>query len=88
MLLDIATKLDLEKKVDLASWCAKNADAYLRRINPRLRFVQTKAMCRGDTHDFGYAELVDFDVHGSEHSYRQLRAFAEFKEKNMQTYGE
>lgn len=87
VILDIATKLGLDKKIDLASWCAKNADAYLRRINPRLRFVQTKAMCRGDSYDYGCAELVDFDVKGSEHSYEQLRPFEEFKRGNLKPYG-
>jgi len=87
VILDVAIKLNLEKKIDLASWCARNADAYLRKINPRLRFIQTKAMCRGDSYDYGYAELVDFEVKGSKHAHERLRQFEEFKGSNLDPYG-
>jgi|GEM_PF-2608735 len=87
VILDIAIKLNLDKKIDLASWCAANADAYLRAINPKLRFVQEKAMCRGDTYDYGYAELVDFEVKGSKHAYEKLRPFKEFQESELEAYG-
>ena len=87
VILDIAVKLNLEKKIDLASWCAANADAYLRGINPKLRFVQEKAMCRGDTCDYGYAELVDFEVKGSRHAYEKLTPFREFQKSKLRGYG-
>ena len=88
VILDIAMRLGLDRKMDLASWCARNADAYLRNINPKLRFVQTKAMCRGDTHDYGYAEQTNFDIQGSQHSCEQLRPFDEFKRSKLKPYGE
>ncbi|MEM4488888.1 MAG: hypothetical protein QXK88_08885 [Desulfurococcaceae archaeon] len=88
IVLDVAIKLGLEKKIDLAAWCAKNADAYLRKINPRLRFVQEKAMCRGDPYDYGYCEMVDFIVKGSEHAYEKLRSFENFKKGDLKPYGE
>ncbi len=88
VILDIAIKLGLDKKIDLASWCAANADAYLRTISPNLRFIQEKAMCRGDTYDYGYAELVDFEVKDSKHAYEKLRPFKVFQESELKAYGE
>ncbi len=69
VVLEIAKKLGIEKKVDLLPWCASSADAYLRRINPKMRFIQTSAMCRGDEFDIGSTELTDYEVTVSKHSY-------------------
>jgi len=88
VILDIAKNLGLEKKIDLAAWCAANADAYLRAISPKLRFVQEKAMCRGDTYDYGYAELVDLEVKDSRHAYQRLRPFKGFQKSELGAYGE
>jgi len=49
------------------------ADAYLRKINPKLRFIQAKAMCRGDPYDYGYTELTGSVVTESKHAYEQVR---------------
>jgi len=80
IVLDTAKKLGIEKKIDLLSWCATAADAYLRKVNPKLRFIQVKAMCRGDTYDYGYTELIDQVVTGSKHAYEQARKFQGEKE--------
>ena len=81
VVLDIAKKLGIEDKIDLLPWCATAADAYLRKINPKLRFVQTLAMCRGDKNDLGAAELTDKTIKGLKHSYDQVRDFKKGKKK-------
>jgi len=81
VVLEIAKKLGIEKKVDLCAWCASAADGYLRNINPKLRFIQVKAMCRGDTYDYGYTELVENVVTESKHAYERVRKFLEEKKK-------
>jgi hypothetical protein len=75
VVLDIARKLGIEDKIDLFPWCASSADSYLRKINPKLRFSQYMAMCRGDEYDMGYTELTDYVVTGSKHAYEQAREF-------------
>lgn len=72
LVLEISKKLGIEKKIDLCPWCASSADAYLRKINPKLRFIQAKAMCRGDPYDYGYTELTDSVVTDSKHAYEQV----------------
>jgi len=85
VVLDIARKLGIERKIDLFPWCVTAADSYLGKINPKLRFVQAMAMCRGDEYDLGYTELmdheVDHEVTGSKHVYEQAREFQGSKEK-------
>jgi hypothetical protein len=81
VVLDIARKLGIEEKIDLFPWCATAADSYLGKINPKLRFVQVMAMCRGDEYDLGYTELTDHDVVGSKHAYEQAREFQGSKGK-------
>jgi hypothetical protein len=73
VVLEIAKKLGIEKKIDLCPWCASSGDAYLRKINPKLRFIQVKSMCRGDPYDYGYTELTDSVVTDSKHAYEQVR---------------
>ena len=80
--LDTIKRLGLEGKVDLLPWCASHADGGLRGVNPKLRFVQTMAMCRGDEYDMGATELTDHKVTGSKHSYEQARAFSKKTDKN------
>lgn len=75
VVLEIAKKLGIEKKIDLCPWCASSGDAYLRKINPKLRFIQVKSMCRGDSYDYGYTELTDSAVTDSKHAYEQVRKF-------------
>jgi hypothetical protein len=75
VVLEVARKLGIEDKIDLFPWCATAADSYLRKINPKLRFIQHMAMCRGDEYDLGYTELTDHEVTGSIHSYEQARSF-------------
>ena len=62
-------------------WCASAADAYLRQINPHLKFAQTMGMCRGDEYDLGVTELTDQVVTGSKHAYDQARPFLGIKDK-------
>jgi len=85
VVLDIARKLGIEGKIDLFPWCATAADSYLGKINPKLRFVQVMAMCRGDEYDLGYTELMDHEVDhkatGSKHAYDQARPFQGNTEK-------
>jgi len=73
--LDTIRRLGLEGKVDLFPWCASAADGGLREVNPKLRFVQTMAMCRGDEYDMGATEMTDHVVTGSKHSYEKARKF-------------
>lgn len=80
VILETAKKLGIEEKIDLLPWCATAADAYLRKINPKLRFVQTKAMCRGDAYNLGATELTEHVVTGSKHAYEQVRKFPGRKE--------
>jgi hypothetical protein len=79
VVLDIATRLNLDKKVDLLTWCSTNSDAYLRKLSPHLRFIQLKGMCRGDPYDYGYAELVKNKVAGYKHSHENVKPFDDFK---------
>lgn len=75
VVLEIARKLGIQDKIDLFPWCATAADSYLRKINPKLRFVQHMAMCRGDEYDLGYAEMTDEVISGSKHAYERARPF-------------
>ena len=73
IVLETAREFKIDRKIDLCPWCASSADAYLRKINSKLRVIQTKAMCRGDSYDYGYAELADNVVTGFKHAYEQVR---------------
>lgn len=75
IVLETAKKLGIEEKIDLLPWCATAADGYLRKVNPKLRLVQTKVMCRGDSYCFGTAELTEHVVTGSKHAYEHARKF-------------
>lgn len=75
VVVEVAKKLGIEDKIDLLPWCASAADAYLRKINPKLKFVQTMAMCRGDEFDLGATELTDSIVIGSKHAYEKVKKF-------------
>ena len=75
VVLEVARKLGIQDKIDLFPWCATAADAYLRKINPKLKFEQWMAMCRGDEYDLGAAIMTDSEVTGSKHSYERARPF-------------
>jgi hypothetical protein len=75
VVLEVARKLGIQDKIDLFPWCATAADAYLRKINPKLKFVQWMAMCRGDEYDMGAAVLTEGEVTGSKHAYERAWPF-------------